>query len=556
MKKKLIILLFITIFSVLKAEAFLGKDLWFNLYNEIDKWFYKLQQSQLNYELKWWDKIWNLTKNLNKYLIDNWDKWCIKNMSIKDLNEIINKQDIKKLYNHIDDKCKNNNWVSVYSMWKYMSFLENFKIKAENRAKEKSKNIYEISKLWLYTDWSTKNSPFDLIKDLQEIDKIIFWEEIEYNWENNSDFLNNFENNPFLKENSKNNLKNNNKIGNLNNNWNNNLVNDKDNNKDNNKNNNKNENNNLENLLDWNNYICPEDNDKSWLDSTELDNLKNDLNNLKNAYQYNFNTWENWHLKLPDSNQIWNLNNNSWITINSSIIWSKPYSLVNDNSQWNCSPENFFCITIDFIVHQQKWLWYWKEKSILNLIEVSNWHLKKAVNTSLLQAKMWTNNFENILRDLDFSEMFHMGIIISSKSPPILNLETQKEKYPDKDKADSKYKKILETLYKNQGLEFNRKNDLNKIAKKEEKLIELINSAENSLTIIWKREKQRNIFLSNFKAENEFLNNYKINLINKWILEDFYQELVEYEKFIWWLHSYTNNILSYIKIMYEKPRWD
>jgi len=46
-------------------------------------------------------------------------------------------------------------------------------------------------------------------------------------------------------------------------------------------------------------------------------------------------------------------------------------------------------------------LGYASDKSIENVLKTSNKHLKKAANTSLVQSKMSTNNFEMSLRDLD-----------------------------------------------------------------------------------------------------------------------------------------------------------
>ena len=54
---------------------------------------------------------------------------------------------------------------------------------SENKAKEKAKKINTISRIWIYSDGNIENSPFDLIKDLQDIDQIIFSSKINYEWE-------------------------------------------------------------------------------------------------------------------------------------------------------------------------------------------------------------------------------------------------------------------------------------------------------------------------------------------------------------------------------------
>ncbi len=59
--------------------------------------------------------------------------------------------------------------------------MTNIKINYTYRAREKSQNMYELSKIWLYSDWNDANSPFDLMSDLKDIDAIISNEKIDYN---------------------------------------------------------------------------------------------------------------------------------------------------------------------------------------------------------------------------------------------------------------------------------------------------------------------------------------------------------------------------------------
>ncbi|HIE44937.1 MAG TPA: hypothetical protein EYP87_01890 [Flavobacteriaceae bacterium] len=62
-------------------------------------------------------------------------------------------------------------------------------------------------------------------------------------------------------------------------------------------------------------------------------------------------------------------------------------------------------------------------RSIQSIVEKSNEHLKKFANSSLIQSKMTTNNFELGLRDLNLSDIFSFGLVVTKKTPPILNLE-------------------------------------------------------------------------------------------------------------------------------------
>jgi len=542
MIKKIIILTFLLFISFSKSYAFLWKDEWLNLYKTIDQWMYKLNETQFNYELKWWYKIWDISKNLNKQLTANWFKECIKSwINAEQLNNIANTWNIKTLNNIIKPECSED-WFTTKQINNYISIIKNFVKQAQDRANKKSTEIYKISKIWLYTDWNTNNSPFDLIKDLQDIDKIIFWEKIEYNWVEKNDFLNNYENNPLkvsLNNNNNNTeQKNNDKINNDTNKKNNTdeKINDKI-------------NNDISKLPDWNNYVCPQFNNQSWLSPDQLDKLKNDISNNSHP-DISFKTTPNWHIKLPDTNQIsilWNNydnNQNNWI--NPGLNWN--YIWVNDNSVWKCSPDSFFCITIDFITHNQKLLGYWATKSIQSVIEMSNKHLKKWANTSLLQSKMWTNNFENILRDLDFSKMFHMWVVITKKSPPILNIENLPPK-------DTFVKDRLTEIYKNQWLDYKRANDLNLLTQKEKNLLDIQNTAWLSPTSLNKKEQERKIIEKNMQEKNNFLDTTQLELLNKQSLNEFYQELLEYEKFIDWLSEYSDNIKAYVNKMYRIPQW-
>jgi hypothetical protein len=81
----------------------------------------------------------------------------------------------------IDPKCKENDKdITITRLNEIQQVVQELSLEAQKRAVEKTKNIYSISKIGIYSDGTTQNSAFDLIKDLQDIDKIIFTDEIEY----------------------------------------------------------------------------------------------------------------------------------------------------------------------------------------------------------------------------------------------------------------------------------------------------------------------------------------------------------------------------------------
>jgi len=112
-------------------------------------------------------------------------------------------------------------------------------------------------------------------------------------------------------------------------------------------------------------------------------------------------------------------------------LWEKtkelqpsPYKKVTDNEEFPC--ENFFCINIDFIKYDDDLWWPWDENTIEFLINRSNEHLREFVFKSMVQAKMPTGQFELWLKDLKFSDIFHLSVQVSYKPIPILKIEKAK----------------------------------------------------------------------------------------------------------------------------------
>jgi hypothetical protein len=79
---------------------------------------------------------------------------------------------------------------------------------------------------------------------------------------------------------------------------------------------------------------------------------------------------------------------------------------------------------------------------------------------------MTTNNFELGLMDLDLPSIFHMGVQIQKRSPPILNIDNQgkeqenNENEENNDKGEYSFLSMLEEYYKNNGLDFNTPNSI------------------------------------------------------------------------------------------------
>lgn len=518
MKKIFFLIICFILFSPL-TNAFLGEDLWLNLYKDINEWINKLEEKQYEYELKWqWESI---KDNFNRILNSSWYWNCIKNeLTIEEINEI-SSWNIEVLSRNISWECLTENGnISNASINNILQIIKYINQTTKEKAEQKTIQLNNISKIWIYSDWNEENSPFDLVTDLQNIDYYIFTQKIPYNWElleNNDELINwilwiNDKNN--IKWNFLNSLKTLN-LANYNNNQNNNS-------------NNKWENDSNQNTIIENNYKCIDDSvnsELSWLNQDEITKLINNSDDI--------NVDQSW---INNDNNISSSNNNG----NSNIIknsnndnWG--YKKLNDNWVFPCT--TFFCITIEFLTYQHNLLWWWETVSIEYLINRSNEHLKKFASTSLIQAKMTSNNFEFWLKDLNLPDIFHVWFIITKKPVPILDIKLDETKNT---KTENSKDNLLESYYNNYWLEYKRKNDM--------KIFEWSNNKSKIILDLaslntWKLE-YKMTDLNNINQSN--LN--KNNFISKAIFQQIAtEELNDFEKRFIELNTFTNSINTYIE---------
>ena len=585
----LIIFLLLLNPSVKQTGAFLDDDLWINLYKILDESFEDLDTKQYEYEIAWWEDK-DLSKNINRILNEELEIWkdCI--------NSDIDSKAIKRIAN----------W-DIYTLWKYLNedCFEDEKITIENlnniatkineidevyieTSKDKSKKIYDISRVSLYTDWTTDNSPFDLINDLQSIADIAFNDELIYEWEDSS-FLSNFKDDPYMdtlaSETDEEDasdfsvdkildiidgvVKSNDEINEISLDWILNIINDVTNTDEDeislsqvlgiindtieeDKSTDYNSQDDFIITNDWNIIICPDDNsvDQSWLDISEIIELK--YSSIENIYNSS-----DVFSELDDSNEIIDdyglyYDDKSRIpyALYDADFTSSSYNNVNDSSKWPCN--EFFCIKINFATHNQKLFSYWDSISLENLVNTSNGHLKKGANTSLQQAKMSTNNFELWLRDLNLPDTFHMWFVIQKKSPPLYNLENVVDDH-QKHLKISETENMLEETYKNLWLDYSRSNDLDLIIwkdKEEKTVIDWANLAPNE-TAIKDRELKRIDEI--VKERNDFTTKQLDKVMTAQELEKFYDQLIEIERSVWWIEDYTISLNSIIRKMREIP---
>lgn len=522
--------------SFLVSFAFLWDDLWLDLYKNIDEWITKLNSKMYSYELKWAKPNWNISDNINKNIKSAWINWCeIQNITQQEVEEIAFWDDnqspnISLLSQKLDWKC-----LKIWQLNKIQQIIKNVAIKSNNTAKSKAEDIYNISKQWLFSDGNIQNSPFDLVKDIKDIDYIIFTQDVKYEWEEGIDDdklwkylqwkLNNLENkiNNKLNDNNQEDPDNRDKNKNsswstIENNW------------------------NSEINLNWDNtkYTCPDDNE-SWLSEDDLNNIKNWENNQNNwplnwNYRWKINLWDN-----PFAYSTWP-NISIWWNI-TSTIWKKPYQAVNDNNFFGWC-KKFFCIKVEFLTHKWNLLIWWKTRSIQSIMERSNKHLEKFVNSSLVQAKMTTNNFELGLRDLDLSKIFSMPIVITKKTPPILNLdylnrEAKKNSNKKEDSNPLSENNLLKFRFEAIWINYKRENDLSIFEDSDYNRKMLINNAELNIWKIKKNSDERNKQIAELKKLDEHITRIVSSSYQRKETDWMYKEFVELENFTQELNNYV-----------------
>lgn len=539
----LIFLGFIFPFSV-KGFFEAGSNI--DLYNTIADWYVKNSSDNYEFELtKQWKET--ISGNISKIIKDKWFWDCLMEwLDSKTLGKITS-WSVTDLTNIVKPECKewaNKDTFSNDFISTYIAVMTQIEETTKRNSRQKTKKTYDISRIWLYSDGNIKNSPFDLVDDIKQIEKIIFTEEIEYKWEVQNDFSADFNNNMLwipLTVNGRNtplipwrngvstwtgswNI------------WNNNEV--------------------IPEIPlyispGWylSNYVCSEDSSvqlaQSWFSQESIDAI------LASISTY----W------LENTSGSWTNNSSTGSSERERNNWNLAliptwYAPVNDNAVFPCT--TFFCINIEMVIHNQNLLWGWNSWTIESILKYSNETLKRFANTSLLQSKMTTNNFEIGLLDLKLPDMFHMGVQIQKRSPPILNIENPDwEKSTDgKSKNEMSWKNLLIEAYKNNWLEYDRSNSLDNFKQVEPELKSVIDTTTLSYTNAGERTKDYNKNLKTAWESQE-----KDGAVEKAIesktetssTEILKDEFIEIEKFWEWLKDYSQTFITIVKWINKIP---
>jgi len=492
--------------------AFLWENLWLNLYEQIDKWVVDLEEK--NYEYVMWGETWNKNDEINRILKAERVWWCLNNneLSVAEIKEISETWSLEPLKSRINSGCVDENWILLIDrLNQIQSNIAKIDKKYSAMAEEKTKQMFQISNIWIYSDWNLENSWFDLITDIEEINKVIFSSPQRYIWENIMSQDNMFSN--FLRDKQKNFF------------WirtNKTII-----------------------TPSTDSYVCSKYAWNSWLNQQTLNDL---LGNLNKKYGYKIEDNISPNDKVGNTKDSWDLVKKDRIDSNYYNIIPTWYQNVNDNFSWWCQ-DNIFCVSINFKVYNNQLLWYW-DISIEWLLKKSNEHLKKFAWSYLWQSSMTSWFFEcSTCRNLNFGDMFHMWFQVTSKPVPILKLEKDDSKNKEKEEFFS-VDNLLANYYKDNCLEYDRANDLTIYRWEEMEKASLNNSAELTITeatkkdIDWKSICQRN---NNFIEES----------VNKEVLTEdianFYNQFSEVEMHAKTILNYTDSMKSILEEMRKTP---
>jgi len=132
---------------------------------------------------------------------------------------------------------------------------------------------------------------------------------------------------------------------------------------------------------------------------------------------------------------------------------------------YSCKPDQIICIEIEFIKYTTS-VGFGGGNGAGNSIEdILDQNLKifdKYAVSSFAQARMTNNFFELSLKDINLPDMAHVGTVITKKPPPILNLGKSGTETPeDKNKKDeNEIKEILARTFEAYGMDYERQNEL------------------------------------------------------------------------------------------------
>lgn len=494
----------------------MGEDLWLDLYKNIDEGYGTMEAKQYEYEMTGQGES-SVSEVIGPILAEEGIECDIN--STQEIEELLGNTGESEI-RAILEKCSGGSeTLPTQFVEEVQTTLNHIKNSYGERAQNKTDMTFKVSRIGLYYDGSTENSGFDLIDDILEINKIIFTQELKYEgvpYEKSADeALDDFieEDKDYLYEESEDEDET--------------SLDDEDGTVD-------DEDETLGEEEDeiplWEHeYVCKM-NDGSGLSEEEIDDILTGIEGSGSGGS-------------TPRTSIWVFPSGG---VSNGASWGWPFpgagpigDYQKTKDSWKC--DDVLCIIIE-IQKSTYWLAGWETMSIEKILSKAGEHLSKAANASLTQRKMTTNNFElgSIIKNLpDMLRWF--GLEVSSAPVPILDLE---------DKSESEALKwdmyepenLISTYYKNNGLEYNRANDLdiwNRNAE-EEKVFQT--SAGMPTTYPEERMNELRRFQAAMRGNNTLISDSLDSQLMSNDMKEFWNQFAELERFVAWLEDFCNSI--------------
>lgn len=516
-------------FHFFHTNAFFDGDNGIDIFKTIDDGVKATEQKLYKDEMTGYGER-SISQELNTILKSQWVGECLQeSFTLEDLEKIkTSDSNVADLLKVLKGECLDETGTKIpaNTISKLRQNLISIDTQKRKRAQVKWQRLYQIARIWLYSDGDTTNSPFDLVDDIKEIEKIIFTQKLEYNgqeidWDKEfNNFLDGYPN------------------GSSSSSW------------------------WSSSSSGWNgsgstgtgtwytykkytpftfytqtgSYVCSDTAtliEQSGLNEETITELLNGTGS--NTWSGSTGSWSN----------TWSGSTGSWSIEN---IPTTGYTKANDNSLWPCN--EFFCIRIEFVIKNYKLLAGGNSWSIEAIIKKSNEHLKKFANTSLVQSKMTQNNFELWLTNLSLPDIFHMWLQVTKRVPPILNIENNENRV---DYTQYSCKNMIGEYYNNLDIEASRENDIWNYKKTnyEGKAIEWCEELSVARCVQLKQE------LAKIQGIRERRSEYFSKVVDsKASIEDsdiYFKEFVELESFGGALKDYVEQISAIIKQMNKIP---
>lgn len=422
--------------------AFLWQDNGLELYKNIDQWLYELDSYELLNEIS--GAQWGSVSEQSAAIFERNSTLCNPTSS----EDILALSDHENLVSSTIELCENTQGSYAVDYFERVhnsaKFLKN---SAASRARLKIDQSYDIAAIWIYSDGSTDNSPFDLMVDLQEIDAVIFTKKLEYKWSSQL-FWKDFGIGgilPFSPKSSS-------------------------------------ESSNEKSPRDILTGVSGRENDTEISELPEfVDDIIGhhpvcaDYENAGGISDGDFNKviadiiWENLTQEPKTQSLVSWINDNPNTTQENgnsvATTWTQSGSYAPIYDIWDCN--NFICITVNFKMKRYGLIWG-NSFALENILQRVAKHLDKTSNTSLTQKKMTTNNFEisSILTNLP-GVLRGLTIHTETRPIPILDLPEDEEVIQWNEYTKDS---LLAAYYSNLWLDYSRRNDVQIFTKWNEKL--------------------------------------------------------------------------------------